>query len=148
MYGWFKTPPETLNDKLWSVFTWRHGGHVGVPQQWSGGHVSVLNWSLENLAPLFVCESTLYACKRMLSIFYLVFLKQCQKHNSNHRKYKAIHVAKLICLFYTQHLLNAHNLSFNVLEGQFFNYLYRSSLIFWLIMTFSWLPVLGDIQFW
>ena len=34
-----------------SVFTWRHGGHIGVPKQWNGGHVGVPrqpcgNWTL------------------------------------------------------------------------------------------------------
>ena len=34
-----------------SVFTWRHGGHIGVPKQWDGGHVGVPkqpcgNWTL------------------------------------------------------------------------------------------------------
>ena len=24
-----------------SVFTWRHGGQIGVPKQWNGGHVGV-----------------------------------------------------------------------------------------------------------
>ena len=24
-----------------SVFTWRHGDHIGVPKQWNGGHVGV-----------------------------------------------------------------------------------------------------------
>ena len=28
-----------------SVFTWRHGGHIGVPKQWNGGHVGVPNQS-------------------------------------------------------------------------------------------------------
>ena len=33
-----------LHDKkagLWSLFTWRQGGHTGVPKQLSGGHVGV-----------------------------------------------------------------------------------------------------------
>ena len=34
-----------------SIFTWRHGGHIGVPKQWNGGHVGVPrqpygNWTL------------------------------------------------------------------------------------------------------
>ena len=24
-----------------SIFTWCHGGHIGVPKQWNGGHVGV-----------------------------------------------------------------------------------------------------------
>ena len=30
---------------LQRVFTWRHGGHIGVPKQWIGGHVGVPNQS-------------------------------------------------------------------------------------------------------
>ena len=41
-----------------SVFTWRHGGHIGFPKQWNGGHVGVPNQS---------CGSwTLFLCKRFL----------------------------------------------------------------------------------
>ena len=27
--------------KKYCVFTWRHGGHIGVPKQWNGGHIGV-----------------------------------------------------------------------------------------------------------
>ena len=41
-----------------SVFTWRYGGHIGVPKQWSSGQIGVLNQS---------CGSwTLFLCKRFL----------------------------------------------------------------------------------
>ena len=30
-----------LSELDWSVLTWRHGGHIGVPKQWNGGHVGV-----------------------------------------------------------------------------------------------------------
>ena len=43
---------------IYSVFTWRHGGHIGVPKQWNGGHVGVPNQS---------CGSwILFLCKRFL----------------------------------------------------------------------------------
>ena len=42
----------------YGVFTWRHGGHLGVPKQWNGGHVGVPNQT---------CGSgTLFLCKRFL----------------------------------------------------------------------------------
>ena len=62
------TPKKTLgtstldrrNPKNWySVFTWRHGGHIGVPKQWNGYHVGVPNQSCGNW--------TLFSCKRFLS---------------------------------------------------------------------------------
>ena len=30
---------------LRSVFTWGHGGHIGVPKQWNGSHVGAPNKS-------------------------------------------------------------------------------------------------------
>ena len=40
------------------VFTWRQGGHIGVPKQWNGGYVGVPNQS---------CGSwTLFLRKRFL----------------------------------------------------------------------------------
>ena len=30
---------------IWSVFTWRHCSHIGVPKQWNSGHVGVPNQS-------------------------------------------------------------------------------------------------------
>ena len=30
-----------FGEKVWSVFTWRHGGRIGVPKHWNGGHVGV-----------------------------------------------------------------------------------------------------------
>jgi len=46
---------------LQSSFTWRHSGHIGVPKQWNGSHVSVPNKS---------CGSrTLFLWKRFL-LFY------------------------------------------------------------------------------
>ena len=44
--------------KLWIFFTWRHGGHIGVPKQWNGGHVSAPNNSSRSW--------TLFSCKRFL----------------------------------------------------------------------------------
>ena len=41
-----------------SVFTWRHGGHIGVPKQWHGGHVGVPNQSSGSW--------TFFLCKRFL----------------------------------------------------------------------------------
>ena len=32
---------EAQEKCLKSVFTWLHGGHIGVPKQWNGGHVSL-----------------------------------------------------------------------------------------------------------
>ena len=47
---------------VWSVFTWRHGGHIGVPKQWNGGHIGV---------PRQSCGSwTLFLCKRSLLFHY------------------------------------------------------------------------------
>ena len=40
------------------VFTWRHGGHIGVWKQWNGGHVGVPNQSFGSW--------TLFLCKRFL----------------------------------------------------------------------------------
>ena len=34
-----------FGEKVWSVFTWRHGGHIGVLKHWNGGHVGVPNQS-------------------------------------------------------------------------------------------------------
>ena len=31
--------------KVWSVHTWRHGSHTGVPKQWNSGHVGEPNQS-------------------------------------------------------------------------------------------------------
>ena len=36
---------------LQSVFTWRYGGHIGVPKQWNGGHVGVTNQSCGSWTP-------------------------------------------------------------------------------------------------
>ena len=38
-----------------SVFTWRHGGHIGVPKQWNGGHVGVPNQSCGSWT-IFLCK--------------------------------------------------------------------------------------------
>ena len=40
---------------LKSVFTWRHGGHIGVPKQWNGSHVGVPNQSCGSWI-LFLCK--------------------------------------------------------------------------------------------
>ena len=40
---------------LSSVFTWCHGGHIGVPKQWNGRHVGVPNQSSESWT-LFLCK--------------------------------------------------------------------------------------------
>ena len=49
-------------EKDMSVFTWRHGGHIGVPKQWNGGHDAVPNQS---------CGSwTLFLCKCFLLFQY------------------------------------------------------------------------------
>ena len=37
--------PLMLTVHLESVCTWRHGGHIGVPKHWNGGHIGVLNES-------------------------------------------------------------------------------------------------------
>ena len=38
-----------------SVFTWRHGGHIGVPKQWNCGHVGVPNQPRGSWTP-FLCK--------------------------------------------------------------------------------------------
>ena len=60
------------NDIIYSVFTWRHGGHVGVPKQWNGGHVGCTELILRELSSIIymfrwknkvtdhVSENTLY----------------------------------------------------------------------------------------
>ena len=45
-------------DVMWKVFTWRHGGHIGVPKLWNGGHVGVPKKSSGSL--------TLFSCKWFL----------------------------------------------------------------------------------
>ena len=48
---------------LRSVFTWRHGGHIGVRKQWNGGHV---------VLPRKSCGSwALFLCKRFLLFQYI-----------------------------------------------------------------------------
>ena len=41
--------------KLKSVFSWRHGGHIGVPKQQIGGHIGAPNQSAGNWM-LFLCK--------------------------------------------------------------------------------------------
>ena len=63
-----------------NVFTWRHGGHIGVPKQRNGGHVCVPNQSYGSW--------TLFLCKCFL-LFQLIgietghtisnFLTSCQR---------------------------------------------------------------------
>ena len=48
----------------WSVFTWRHGGRIGVPKQWTSSHVGVPNQSCGSWTP--------FLCKR-----FLLFQKIC-----------------------------------------------------------------------
>ena len=43
---------------LYSVFTWRHCDHLGVPKQWNGGLVGVPNQSCGSLT-LFLCKNVL-----------------------------------------------------------------------------------------
>ena len=38
-----------------AFFTWRHGGHIGVPKQWHGGHVGVPRQPCGNWT-LFLCK--------------------------------------------------------------------------------------------
>ena len=45
---------RTFKSRIWSAFTWRHVGHIGVPKQWNGGHVCVLNQPYESCT-LFLC---------------------------------------------------------------------------------------------
>ena len=40
---------------IWSVFTWRHGFHIGIPKQWNGGHVGVPNQSCGRWT-IFLCK--------------------------------------------------------------------------------------------
>ena len=43
----FNTKVKSINENNTYVecFTWRHGGHIGVPKQWNGSHVGVPNQS-------------------------------------------------------------------------------------------------------
>ena len=53
-------------ENLESVFTWRHGGLIGVPKQWNGGHFGV---------PSQPCGSwTLFLCKRFV-LFQLICIE-------------------------------------------------------------------------
>ena len=52
----FETDFE-YHSELWKkccVFTWRHGGHIGVPKQWNGGRVCVLTQSCGIWTPSWV----------------------------------------------------------------------------------------------
>ena len=42
-----------------SVFTWRHGGHIGVPKQWNGAHVGLPRKSSGSWI-LFLCKRFLF----------------------------------------------------------------------------------------
>lgn len=44
-------------EPIWSVFTWRHACHIGVPTQSNGSHIGVWSQSFENW--------TLFLCKKM-----------------------------------------------------------------------------------
>ena len=50
-----------------SVFTCRHGGHIGVPKQWNSGHVGVPNQSsgieLFSYAQALFCSLNLHRCR-------------------------------------------------------------------------------------
>ena len=47
---------QTKMDKVYGeFFTWRDGGHSGVPKQWNSGHVGVPNKSCGNWS-LFLCK--------------------------------------------------------------------------------------------
>ena len=48
-------------DKQFSVFTWRYGGHIGVPKQRNRSHVGVPNESSANWT-LFLCKRFLLLC--------------------------------------------------------------------------------------
>ena len=36
---------SVITSKISSIFTWHHGGHIGFPKQWNGGHVGVMKHS-------------------------------------------------------------------------------------------------------
>ena len=59
-YHWHNTKLQSVNlysraESVQSVFTWRHGGDIGVPKQWNGGHVGVPRQSCGNCI-LFLCK--------------------------------------------------------------------------------------------
>ena len=53
LFGVELSTDNSMSDFAWhgpgtfymSVFTWRHGVHIGVPKQWNGGHVAIPNQS-------------------------------------------------------------------------------------------------------
>ena len=62
---------------LWSVFTWRHGSHIGVPRQWNGGHVGVPNQSFKIW--------TLFWCKHFLLFQYICIADGHVSENALHK---------------------------------------------------------------
>ena len=89
-----------IRKRIWSVFNWRHGGHIGVPKQWNGGHDGVPNQSCGSWT-LFLCKCFLlfqYFCIdvghisenaplfSVFSIFYITSFCDCthQWHHSNY----------------------------------------------------------------
>ena len=72
LFGVKSSTNNSMSDFAWhgpgtfymSVFTRRHGFHIGVPKQWNGGHVAVPNQSCGRW--------TIFFCKR-----FLLFQKIC-----------------------------------------------------------------------
>ena len=92
-HGWKNEPEGTgINSIVFAfvnratnragVFTWRHGGHIGVPKQWNGGHIGVPNqssgsWTLFFLLFQSICinaghvsENTLLRFSNILVRFF------------------------------------------------------------------------------
>ena len=92
-----------------SVFTRRHSGHIGVPKQWNGGHVGVLNqscgsWTLFLMQTLSFVPKNLYRCwprewKHSTAISRMVVGKNVHvtipKGNMGYDQYTAPHTAAL-----------------------------------------------------
>ena len=79
-----------MQDQIIERFTWRHGGHVDLPEQGIG----VLNWSLRILEILLLLENVLlfyqwlmasgHVFENILFGLSLFFGQQAQKGSSDH----------------------------------------------------------------
>ena len=65
-FSWLKHLHSECNQDQWIVFTWRHGGHIGVPKQSSG---SLL---------LFLCKT--FLCSSKFAYILATWVKTLYNH--------------------------------------------------------------------